>query len=86
MEDDPVGAHRLREDSQKLLSVDIILENGLPVIATVGDVVQSAWILNSQWSGHVIAIEKRSGYVKEKDLTPYSVDPIFRQDMSRKKI
>ena len=47
VQDDAIGTYRLREDTQKLASIHIILKNSLTFIATVGDMIQRAGKLNS---------------------------------------
>ena len=63
VDDHMINIDRLRQYLQEPLPVDIIPENSLPLIAPVGDVINSPRILDSQWSRHVFF------YVTTKEMS-----------------
>lgn len=82
MENNSIRIYRLREDLQKFPSILVILENGFPLIPTVGDMVKGSRILHSQWSCHAEQLPKTRRNVKNKDLTPNSLWPLIRSPNS----
>ncbi len=67
--DNPIKAFAdLFQYRQKLNTILVLKENILPPISSGRNVVQSAGIFKSQWSCHVISINKNVGML---ELTPF---------------
>ena len=50
---------RLPERFQKALPIRVIFENGFAAVAAIHDVVNRAWILDSELAGHGDGLPKR---------------------------
>ncbi len=50
------GPIRLPEREEKLLAIEIVLEDGLAMIAAIHDVIDRSRIFNAQLTGHASVI------------------------------
>ena len=57
---------RLGQSLEKALPIRVILENGLAPVAAIQDVVDRAWILNSEFASHAPRLPKCAEAVNNK--------------------
>jgi ATP-dependent protease HslVU (ClpYQ) peptidase subunit len=57
------------EGVQEVLAVCVVLENGLFLVSSRGDVIDCAWIFYAEGTGHEFRLAQKKVNVKSQDLT-----------------
>jgi len=76
MQPQPEPRHHFSQQLAEVLPVPIVPVNGAPFIAPPGEMIPSAGLLNSQWSGHAtefIPDHRTLLIVKCRDVTPMTI-------------
>lgn len=69
---DGIDVDGLAQDAEEALPISGVLENVFSLITAAGDVIDSAFVLDTEGAGHAGSLAEGRLVVNNKDLTPYA--------------